>query len=73
MKIVGKFKEDNNFITVFERSTGTIFTIARATGDWGSRKIGDTAFVGGTITQEAFDRLEAECEEFGEFEIECDE
>jgi len=66
MKITGKFKKDQNFITVF--ANNTVYTIARNTGDWGFRKVGDyTGY--GKLTQEIYDKWVSECESEGDFEL----
>lgn len=38
-KITGKYYTDANFINVC--TDNTLYTIARNTGDWGCRKVGD--------------------------------
>lgn len=64
--INGKYMKDSNFYTVF--CDGVIYTIARGTGDLGSRKIGDS-ISGLTLTEDEYKRLESQCEEFGSFQL----
>ena len=64
----GFFVKDENFITVYG-DDNCIYTIARGTGDWGFRRVGDHTVVGHLITQEDFDRLKSSCEEVGEFSL----
>lgn len=47
MIIHGKYKRDQNFITVYAENC--IYTIARATGEWGSVRVGQLTFMGGFL------------------------
>ena len=67
MKITGKYKVDQNFITVY--CDNTVYTIARNTGDGGSVKVGERTFMGQILTQEAYDKWASECEKEGTFEL----
>lgn len=66
-KIYGSYTEDDNFTTVF--SNNTIYTIARATGEWGSVSVGNRTATGHVLDQESYDRMESECEYEGEFNL----
>lgn len=50
MTITGRTTADENFITVL--TTDTIYTIARATGEWGCVKVGQQTATGHTLTPE---------------------
>ena len=67
MLIKGRYEKDDNFTTVY--SNNTVYTIARGTGDWGSVKVGETAYVGGVLTKERYNELEAQCVKEGTFEL----
>jgi hypothetical protein len=67
MKITGKYERDDNFTTVY--SGNVMYTIARATGEWGSCKVGQLASCGKVLTQELYDKWESQCELSGEFEL----
>lgn len=68
MLIEGRYKKDDNFTTVF--SGDTMYVIARNTGEWGCRRVGDTLACGGALTSDLFAKLEGECTEVGEFRFE---
>lgn len=68
MTIQGHYKKDDNFITVF--CDGVMYTIARNTGDWGALKVGKRAATGQLFAKEEYDRMVAECDQFGAFELE---
>lgn len=65
--IKGFYSQDNNFTTVF--SNNTVYTIARNTGDWGCRKVGEWLACGDKLTQATYDRWLSECSEVGTFEL----
>lgn len=67
MTITGVYKKDANFTTVYTEDT--IYTIARNTGEWSYRKIGDWLACGGKLTPEIFQEWKAECTETGTFEL----
>lgn len=67
MKITGKYKKDDNFITVY--CDNTIYTIAINTGDWGSVSVGQKTAMGQILTQETYDKWDSECTEVGTFEL----
>lgn len=52
MKIFGKYYVDQNFITIC--SNGTIYTVARNSGQIGRISIGEYMFHGGKLTQEGY-------------------
>lgn len=63
LTIRGRYTVDDNFTTIF--SDNKIYTIARATGEWGSVTV-DGYF----LTQEMYDKWESECQHEGTFELE---
>ena len=67
MTIHGKYNTDSNFTTVF--SENAIYTIAHNSGDWGCVKVGKCLAVGGVLTQDIYNKWEAECTESGTFEL----
>lgn len=67
MKIYGKYETDENFITVY--SDNAIYTIARNTGNWNCRAVGEKTAMGQILTQEAYDKWMSECTEEGSFEL----
>ena len=67
MKIKGKYKTDQNFITIC--SAGTIYTIARNSGQVGSVAIGEYVFHGGKLTQKGYDQILSTCDQQGEFDV----
>lgn len=67
MKITGKYTVDQNFITVF--SDNKVYTIARNSGDWGCLAVNNNAYIGGKLTQETYDKWEAECDREGTFTL----
>lgn len=60
MKIFGKYDKDSNFITVYVNNY--IYTIAKKTGHWSYKKIGDICGNGVILTKEEFKRLESQAE-----------
>jgi hypothetical protein len=67
MKITGKYSKDQNFTTIY--SNNVMYTIARNTGDWRSRAVGDDTGYG-ILTQELYDKWESECKNSATFELE---
>lgn len=67
MKITGKYNRDENFTRLY--ANGAIYTIARATGEWGCCRVGERIATGQQLTQADYDRREAECTEAGTFEL----
>lgn len=67
MRITGKYYTDANFVNICTED-GTLYTIARNTGDWGCRKIGEqTGF--GVFDQAAFNAELEQCTQTGTFEL----
>ena len=66
-KITGRYKQDDNFTTVY--CDNTIYTIANNTGYWASKSVGDRTNIGKIITQEVYDKWASECEKEGTFEL----
>ena len=64
-KIIGSYTEDENFTTVF--ANNTMYTIAKATGEWGSISVGNRTATGHILDQKTYDKWESECEYEGEF------
>lgn len=65
-KITGKYYTDQNFINVC--TDNTLYTIAKNTGDWGCRKVGEqTGF--GVFDQAAFKAELEQCNKTGTFEL----
>lgn len=65
-KITGKYYTDGNFVNVC--TDNTLYTIARNTGDWGCRKVGDkTGF--GIFDSEAYKAELEQCTKTGTFEL----
>ena len=67
MEIQGRYTKNENFIMVYTEDT--LYTIARNTGEWGSRKIGELTATGHLLDRETFEKLKAECSKEGTFEI----
>lgn len=67
MKITGKYERDENFTTIY--ADNRIYTIARNTGDWGCLAVGETANVGGVLTQGRYNELADACSKEGTFEL----
>ncbi len=67
MIIKGKFKKDENFITVYTEDT--LYTIARNTEEWGFRKVGEELACGGILTPETFEKWKLECTKEGTFNL----
>lgn len=63
MKIKGKYKSDDNFTTIC--SCNTVYTIAKTTGEWASRKVGESSNMGCVLTQEEYNRITNECDKVG--------
>jgi hypothetical protein len=55
-----KYFEDENFIT--KVGDGKVTTIAKATGQRATLKIGDSTFSGTVLDQEWYDELLAKCD-----------
>lgn len=68
MKIYGRYKVDQNFVTIC--SNGTIYTVARNTGQVGRISIGDYMFHGGKLTQSGYDQILSMCDKEKEFDLE---
>lgn len=63
MTIYGKYTIDTNWIIMF--CDNTIYTVARNSGDWGSITVGETAYVGGILTQEAYNEMASKADKVG--------
>lgn len=61
------FEWDNNFTYIY--ANNRIYTIARNTGRWASRGVGELTGSGQLITQEAFNKLAERCSEKGNFTL----
>lgn len=59
MRVFGKYERDENFTTIF--TDNTMYQIARNTGDWGCRKVGEWMANGVKLTQELFNSWKARC------------
>lgn len=66
-EITGRYFVDSNFVTVY--CDNTIYTIARATKEWASCKVGDKTAMGAVLTQEAYDKWAAECTKEKTFQL----
>lgn len=69
MTITGLFQADDNFVTVFDDATKTIYTKARNSGEWGSVRVGERTFMGPVLTEETYAEMRSECTETGTFRI----
>lgn len=67
MRVTGKYSRDENFTHLY--ADGTIYTIARATGEWGCCRVGERTATGQLLTQADYDHFEAECTKTGTFEL----
>lgn len=66
MYITGKFKADDNFITVY--ANNKIYTLAtNCNKNWASVSVGETADSGYKIKQEDYDSMKKECDLEGTF------
>ena len=66
MYITGKFKADDNFITVY--ANNKIYTLAtNCNKNWTSVSVGETADSGYKIKQEDYDSMKKECDLEGTF------
>lgn len=66
--VKGYWKQDDNFVHIYA-DNNRIYEIARGTGEWGSRAVGEYAAYGGQIKQEDFDEAAARCDKIGEFAL----
>ena len=67
MLIKGRYEQDQNFTTVYTEDT--MYHIARNTGSWSSRKVGEELAFSGILTPELFAKWKAECTEEGTFNL----
>lgn len=67
MTITGKYEQDQNFTTVYTEDT--LYTIARNTGSWSFRKVGEKLAFSGILTPELFKEWKSECTKEGTFEL----
>lgn len=67
MEIRGKYTRDENFTDVY--CNNAVYTIARATGDWGVLRVGERSAMGQILDQATYNRLAAEAEKEGTFEL----
>lgn len=63
MTITGKIEADSNFITVYTENA--LYCIARATGEWDYREVGDYLANGWRLTAEILKELAAGCTHSG--------
>ena len=67
MTVHGKYKFGENFVNIF--SDNTMYLIARNSYDWIRVNVGETFANGQPFTKADYDRMEAECDKEGTFEI----
>ena len=67
MKISGKYSKDQNFIDVY--TDNAVYTIARVTGEWAKREVGELLNTGHKLTPEILNKWASECERSGNFEL----
>lgn len=67
MKIKGKYKTDDNFISVYTENT--LYTLAHNSSDWGCVKVGERSATGHILNRETFEKWKAECTKEGTFEL----
>lgn len=67
MKIFGRYYVDQNFVTIC--SNGTIYTVARNSGQIGRVSIGEYMFNGRKLTQEGYDQIASKCNREKEFDF----
>lgn len=72
MTVRGKYKFGKNFVNIF--SDNTMYIVATNSYDWTSVKVGETFANDQPFTKADYDRMEAECDKEGTFEIyeECE-
>lgn len=68
MKITGKYKVDQNFISIY--TNNAVYDIARKTREWGCLKVGERAACGIIYDQETHERYMNECTKEGTFDLE---
>ena len=75
MVVTGNYSVDQNFIEIIagEKPNRVYYTIARNTGEWGSRSEGSIAWCGGVLDSEWFDEQEAKMADIGTFELQEEE
>ncbi len=66
-RITGKYTRDDNFADVY--CNNAVYTIARSTGEWGVLHVGERSAMGQILDQDTYDRLAAEAEKEGTFEL----
>ena len=69
--IKGRYETDDNFVTIYGNDN-CLYTIARATGEWGSVGVGEMTGMARRLTQEYFDAGRDACTESGTFVLEDD-
>ena len=62
-----RIQKDQNFTTIYTEDS--LYTVARNTGEWSYRKMGNWLACGGKLTPELFQEWKAECTETGTFEL----
>ena len=67
MKITGYYTKGQNFIDIY--TCDSIYTIARNTGDYSHRKVGDFLANGFLLTKEVLDELKSQCTKYGTFDL----
>lgn len=67
--IKGRYETDDNFTTIYA-DDNRLYTIARATGEWGSVGVGEMTGMARLLTQEYFDAGRAACTDSGTFVLE---
>lgn len=68
-RITGNYETDNNFVTIYA-DDNRLYTIARATGEWGSVGVGEITGMARLLTLEYFDAGRAACTDSGIFVLE---
>lgn len=71
MIIKGKYERDSNFVTIYG-DDNRLYTIARATGEWGSVGVGEMTGMARLLTQEWFNEHRGACSKYGKFVLEDD-
>lgn len=67
MLIKGRYEQDQNFTTVYTEDT--MYQIARNTGSWSSRKVGEELAFSGILTPELLAKWKGECTKEGTFNL----